>query len=92
MSLTIETKQMLDAIKLLKDSNVPDNQIYIPLKAKYSSTNLQSIQECVRALKTKQADKVNAASAKVDDMMKHMKASPLHKQLIHQLTVQPETK
>ena len=72
MSLTIETKQMLDAIKLLKDSNVPESQIYITLKAKYSGKNVQSIQDCIRALKAKQADRVNDVSTKVDDMIKQM--------------------
>jgi len=46
---------------------------------------------CFRALKAKQADKVNTVSTKVDDMMKHMKVSPLHQQWIHHLTAQPET-
>lgn len=46
---------------------------------------------CFRALKAKQVEKVNAVSAKVDDMIKQMNVSPLQ-QLIHQLTVQPETK
>jgi len=41
----METKQMLDAIKLLKDSNVPESQIYMTLKAKYSGKNVQSIQD-----------------------------------------------
>ena len=34
MSVTTETEQMLDSIKLLKDSNVSDNQIYIAQKNK----------------------------------------------------------
>jgi hypothetical protein len=74
----------------LKDSNVPDSQIYITLKAKYSSKNLQSIQECIRALKAKQTDKVNVVSSKVDEMIKHMEFSPTHKQLIQELREQPD--
>jgi hypothetical protein len=90
MSLTVETKQMLDTIKLLKDSNVPDNQVYITLKNKYSGKNLQSIQECIRALKAKQVEKVNIVSSKVDEMIKHMELSPTHKQLIQELREQPD--
>ncbi len=47
MSATLETKQLLDAIKLLKDSHVPEYQIYLTLKAKYSGKNIQSIQNCI---------------------------------------------
>jgi hypothetical protein len=90
MSVNIETKQMLEAIKLLKDSNVADSQIYITLKAKYSSKNLQAIQECIRALKLKQADRVSDVSSKVDDMLKQLKLSLLHKELIQQLRDQPD--
>jgi MoaA/NifB/PqqE/SkfB family radical SAM enzyme len=90
MSVNIETKQMLEAIKLLKDSNVTESQIYITLKAKYSSKNLQAIQECIRSLKVKQADRVNIVSSKVDEMFKHMELSPTHKQLIQKLRDQPD--
>jgi hypothetical protein len=90
MSLTVETKQMLEAIKLLKDANVPDNQVYITLKNKYSGKNLLSIQECIRAQKAKQVEKVNIVSSKVDEMIKHMELSPTHKQLIQDLREQPD--
>jgi hypothetical protein len=90
MSINTETKQMLEAIKLLKDSNVTESQIYITLKAKYSGNNLKSIQDCVRALKANQAYRVNTVSAKVDDMMKQMNISPTHKLLIQKLREQPE--
>jgi hypothetical protein len=63
MSVTLETKQMLDAIKLLKDSHVPESQIYLTLKAKFSGKNIQSIHECIRALKEKQVEKVNIVSS-----------------------------
>jgi hypothetical protein len=90
MSLTVETKQLLDTIKLLKDSNVPDNQVYITLKNKYSGKNLQSIQECIRSLKTNQTDRVKIVSSKVDEMIKHMELSPTHKHLIQKLKDHPE--
>ena len=60
------------------------------LKAKYSSKNLQSIQECIRALKAKQTDKVNVVSSKVDEMIKHKEFSLTHKQSIQELIEQPE--
>jgi hypothetical protein len=91
MSLTVETKQMLEAIKLLKDANVPESQIYITLKAKFSGKNLLSIQECIRALKAKQVEKVSIVSSKVDEMIKNMELSPTHKQLIQELREQPDT-
>ena len=85
MALTLETKHMLDSIKLLKDSNVSDSQIFITLKSKFSGKHLQPIQECVRALKAKQSERVNTVSAKVDDMTKQMNISPLHHQVIQEL-------
>ena len=90
MALTLETKQMLDSIKLLKDSNVSDSQIFITLKSKFSGNSLQTIQECIRALKAKQTDKVNIVSSKVDEMMKHMEFSPTHKKLIQEMKDHPE--
>jgi hypothetical protein len=89
MSLTVETKQMLEAIKLLKDANVPESQIYITLKAKFSGKNLLSIQECIRALKAKQVEKVSIVSSKVDEMIKNMELSSTHKQLIKDLKDEP---
>ena len=53
-------------------------------------TNLQSIQECIRALKAKQTDKVNVVSSKVDEMIKNIEFSPTHNQLIQELREQPE--
>ncbi len=90
MALTLETKQMLDSIKLLKDSNVSDSQIFITLKSKFSGKQLQPIQDCVRALKAKQSERVNAVSAKVDDMTKQMNISPLHHQVIQELKKNPD--
>ena len=51
---------------------------------------LQTIQECIRALKAKQTDKVNIVSSKVDEMMKHMEFSPTHKKLIQEMKDHPE--
>jgi hypothetical protein len=90
MALTLESKQMLDSIKLLKDSNVSDSQIFITLKSKFSGKQLQPIQDCVRALKAKQSERVNAVSAKVDDMTKQMNISPLHHQVIQELKKNPD--
>ncbi len=89
MSATLETKQMLDAIKLLKDSHVPESQIYLTLKAKYSGKNIQSIQDCIRSLKEKQVEKVTIVSSKVDEMLNHMELSQTHKQLINDLKDEP---
>ena len=90
MSLTVETKQMLEAIKLLKDANVPESQIYITLKAKFSGKNLLSIQESIRAQKAKQTEKVNTVSSKVDDMMKQLNVSSTHKKLLQEIKDHPE--
>ena len=81
---------MLDSIKLLKDSNVSDSQIFITLKSKFSGKHLQPIQECVRALKAKQSERVNTVSAKVDDMTKQMNITPLHHQVIQELKKNPD--
>ena len=90
MSLTVETKQLLEAIKLLKDANVPESQIYITLKAKFSGKNLLSIQESIRAQKAKQTEKVNTVSSKVDDMMKQLNVSSTHKKLLQEIKDHPE--
>ena len=90
MALTQDTKQMLDSIKLLKDSNVSDSQIFITLKSKFSGKQLQPIQECVRALKAKQTEKVNTVSSKVDDMMKQLNVSSTHKKLLQEIKDHPE--
>jgi len=89
MSAILETKQMLDVIKLLKDSHVPESQIYLTLKAKYSGKNIQSIQDCIRSLKEKQVEKVNIVSSKVDEMLNNMELSSTHKQLIKDLKDEP---
>ena len=89
MSALLETKQLLDAIKLLKDSHVPESQIYLTLKAKYSGKNTQSIQDCIRSLKEKQVEKVKIVSSKVDEMLNNMELSPTHKQLIKDLKDEP---